>query len=328
MSLLRLAAAVLVLSACGSAPARVTYDKDHCYLDGQAVQIEDVEVEQSVLAQRVLDRQPIQTGITLLILLIAGATYLDKLARLFSRQRHPDGERGPTMTARLRAVIDRQRQHPVRYFAIVSSTVTVILVGAGVYIYLDADRRASERALGQLQFCHLALKSAAEQAALDEQRKNLDQLSETAGSIKSLVNQLPPEEQRKAELLLTQMRAALGNQDKLLSRETAVAQAVAAGSVTLQKNLGALAADVGGLRPLPQRIKELTEALGRVDGHTVELQKRLDAVGQKVGEIDCARVKLPSGKTMGETIAELSSRPAPACRCECASTAARDGGTR
>ena len=45
--------------------------------------------------------------------------------------------------------------------------------------------------------------------------------------IKALVDQLPPEEQHKAELLLGQMRSSLGNQDRLLARSNAVASLIA-----------------------------------------------------------------------------------------------------
>ena len=50
----------------------------------------------------------------------------------------------------------------------------LLAMAAGLYIYLDVDKRASERALGMLQFCHLALRTAEEQGVLAEQRKNLN----------------------------------------------------------------------------------------------------------------------------------------------------------
>jgi hypothetical protein len=328
---LALLLATAALAACGG-PARVTYDRDHCFLDGQPVFVEQVEAEQSRLARRVLDRQPIQTAITLAVLLIAGATYIDKLIRLFAGRHAHEADPRRSLAVRVRELLDRQRSYPVRYFAIVGGTAALLVSAAAVYLYLDADKRASERALQQLQFCHLALKTAAEQASLDEQRKNLDALSSTAGNIKQLVDQLPPEEQRKAELLLSQMRTALGNQSQLLARQSAVAQAVQAGSELIQRNLGALAADVGGLKPLPAHIKELEAGLGRLEARTqpprgtATLGEALQAVqaqvGQldgKVAQIDCARARLPSGKTVGEALAELASRPPPACRCECAS---------
>lgn len=347
-----LSVVTLLLVAGCDGPARVTFDDEHCSLDGRPATVDQVEAEQSRLAHRVLSRQPIQTGITLLVLLIAGGTYIDKLARLFSRRRRQQpSERGPTLTGRMRAFLDRHSAHPVRYFAIVATTVTVILVGGGVYIYLDADKRASERALQQLQFCHLALKTAEEKDALDAQRRNLDQLSSTAGDIKQLVDQLPPEEQRKAQQLLAQMRVALGNQRQMFVQQTQMAEQVQAGSALIQKNLGALAADVVNLKPLPARLKDLGDALARIEARTrlsekpadkgpatmgdefAALHKELGAVGDRVnqlGQTDCTRAKLPSGKTVGEALAELSSRPA-VCKCECGgapSSSGRDAGAR
>ena len=67
------------------------------------------------------------------------------------------------------------------------------MLAAGLYIYLDADKRASERALGMLQFCHLALRTNEEQGVLDEQRRNLAAIESTAGDIRTLVDKLPPE---------------------------------------------------------------------------------------------------------------------------------------
>src|SRR5207237_151760 len=81
--------------------------------------------------------------------------------------------------------------------AMVAGSVGV-LIGAGVfYIYLDADKRASERALATLQFCHLSLRTADEKRALDEQRSNLSSIHDTAGEIRGLIAKLPPDERAK-----------------------------------------------------------------------------------------------------------------------------------
>src|SRR5438552_10390481 len=188
----------LALAGCDGGPRHVSFDEERCLLDDSPATVDQVEAEQSRLSHRVLSRQPIQTAITLAVLLIAGATYIEKLVSLLSR-RHASPTERATLGTRIRAVLDAQRDHPWRYFAIVGGIVGVILVGGGVYLYLDADKRASERALAQLQFCHLALKGAEEKAAIDQQRHNLDALQTTAGDIKALVDRLPPEEQRKAQ---------------------------------------------------------------------------------------------------------------------------------
>ena len=320
-----------LLASCTRA-VRVTYDREHCYLDGRAAQISEVEEVQTELGQHVLARQPIQTWVTIVMLLIAGAGYFDKLALLIAARRSS----APSFAERVRASLERHRPHPVRYFGIVLSGLVLIGVGAGCYIWLDADRRASERALQQLQFCHLALKSAEEQSTLDEQRKNLDRLQSTAGSIKSLVDSLPPDEQKKATELLGQMKIAIGNQDRVLGRESALAQAVASGSAEIQQNLGLLAADLGALKGMPDRLRAALVTLERLDGRTslanggggshepatlgealAEVRHDTADLARRVGDIDCTKSRLPTGKTIGETIADLAARPLPTCHCEC-----------
>jgi hypothetical protein len=345
---------VLVLAACHG-PARVIFvgpsaspssgggpsDHERCLLDGRPAQLVDVEEEQARLSERVLRRQPIQTGVTLMLLLLGGASYLERLAVLLAARR----KEGPTLADRIRQAMGRHRAHPVRYMAIVGGAVLLLGAAGSVYIYLDADKRASERALQQLQFCQLALKSAEADSALDEQRKNLDAIQTTAGSIKALVDSLPPEEQRKATLLLGQMKDALGNQHSMLARQAEVAKAVQAGSAEIQKDHGALSADVGVLRPLPLRLRELGDGLARLDERTrlgpdgkapanlgealAGLRAEVAAARAQVAEIDCSRARLPSGKTVGETLADLAARPPPVCRCEPAAAAARpDPGAR
>jgi hypothetical protein len=327
--------ATLLVSLAGCAgPEHVTFDHGQCLIDGHAADLAEVEASQARIAQHVLDNQPIYLLVTLAIILLAGASHVEKLVLLFAARR----QEAKGLAERLRAALDRYRAHPVRYFTIVGVTLALLGVAGGLYLYLDGDKRASERALGQLQFCHLALRTADEQAALAEQRKNLDALQSTTGDIKSLVATLPPEEQRKAEQLLGQMRSALGNQDRLLARSAAVAAAVRDRSDAIEKGLGAVASGVVGLKPLPEQVREMDGLLKRIEARTqlappgqkapATLADAFGEVRKDVGRVDCAAARLPNGRTVGETLADLAARPPPVCRCEAAAPPPRDGGAR
>jgi hypothetical protein len=320
-------AAVAVLSAGCGGPAHVTFDHDQCLLDGQPATLDQVESAQAEIAQRVLGRQPLYVIVTLAVILLAGASHIEKLLLLFSTRR----QEAKGLGERLKLALDRYRTHPVRYFGLVFVTLTLLGVAGGLYLYLDADKRASERALGQLQFCQLSLKGAGEQAALAEQRRNLDSLQSTAVDIKALVDRLPPEEQRKAEQLLAQMRASLTNQERMIARSDATALAFEQRTDEIKKGLGVLATGVTELKPLPEQLRELDQSVKRID-------KDVAQVSDRVGKIDLAQAKLPGGRTVGQTLADIAARPAcppTVCKCEgvapaavAHATAARDGGAR
>jgi hypothetical protein len=321
---------VLFLSACQGA-IRVTYDRQRCEIDGRALTVSEVEAQQARVGQHLLARQPLHTAVLVAILLLASLGYLDKLAFIVAARR----SNAPSFGERVRAALQRHREHPVRYFGIVSAALVLVVVGGGCYVYLDADKRASERALQQLQFCQLALTGAEAQEALERQRTNLQELRATAGSIKALVDGLPPAEQKKAEVLLAQLHVAFGNQSRLLDEESAVAQAVATGSEETRKDLGVLRADISGLKSLPDRLSgvasqvERLEARLRLDtandkeppatlgGALAALHKQSDEATARLLGVDCAMAHLPSGGTVGEALASLVSRSAPTCKCEC-----------
>jgi hypothetical protein len=321
---------VVLLAGC-SGVSRVTYDRQRCEIDGHAVTIAEVETEQASVGHHLLARQPAHTAVVVAILVLASLGYLDKLTLIIAARR----SNAPSLAERVRAALERHRVHPVRYIGIVSAAMVLVAVGAGCYVYLDADKRASERALQQLQFCHLALTGADAQEALERQRKNLEQLRSTAGSIKALVAELPPAEQKKADALLAQLHLAVGNESRILDEESEVARAVAAGSEETKKNLDALRADLGGLRALPDHLTAVASQVDRIDSRL-----RLDGSGEKQGPatlgeafaalrkqgeestarllgIDCTMARLPSGGTVGEALATLLSRPPPACTCAC-----------
>src|SRR5262249_15291966 len=158
-------------------------------------------------------------------------------------------------------VLDRYRQHPVRYFSIVTATFVLLLCAAGTYVYLDVDKRASERAQNMLNFCHLALRTANEQTVLDQQRSNLLAIQNTAGDIRALVDRLPPEEQRKAQHIIDQMNGALGRQGKLVSeymiKTEESTKAVKEHTLAVEKGLSTVEAGVLNLRTLPAGLHDL-----------------------------------------------------------------------
>ncbi len=309
----------------------VTYDRQRCEIDGRAVTIAEVEAQQAQVGHHLLARQPVHTAVVVAILLLASLGYLDKLALLIAARRSS----GPSFSERVRAALERHRPHPVRYFGIVSGAMLLVVVGAGLYVYLDADKRASERALQQLQFCHLALVGAEAQEALERQRSNLEQLRSTASSIKALVDGLPPAEQKKAEALLEQLHLAADNQSRILDEEGAVAQAVAAGSEEARKDFDELRAGIDGLKGLPERLSGVASQVDRLEARLrldatsetetpttlgaaiAALRKQGDAATARLLGVDCSAARLPTGMTVGEALATLASRPAPVCKCEC-----------
>jgi len=324
-------AAVLLFLLSSCQGVHVNYDRQRCEIDGRPVTIAEVEAQQARVGQHLLASQPFHSAVVVAILLLASLGYLDKLAVIIAARRSSATSFGE----RIRTALERHRPHPVRYFGIVSAAMILVIVGAGFYVYLDADKRASERALQQLQFCHVALTGAKEQEALERQRSNLEQLRLTAGSIKTLVDALPPAEQKKAEVLLGQLHVAFGNQSRILDEESAVAQAVAAGSEESKRDLDALRADVSTLKSMPERLNGVASQVDRLETRLrldvaseketpaalgaalAALRKQGDEATTRLLAVDYTMARLPSGGTVGEALATLISRPPPRCECEC-----------
>jgi hypothetical protein len=205
---------LLLLAACGG-PGHVQYDNDRCLIDGHTATLGEVESRQAAVAARIQSRQPWFAIVTIVVVLVAGASNAEKAMVLLRARKH-DGENRP-LSERIRDALERHRQSPMRFGAIVGSTLGLLAMAAGLYIYLDVDKRASERALGMLQFCSRELKNDDERQALDEQRRNLASIQSTAGDIRALVDKLPPEEQRKGQMIVDQMNHALERQGKIVS---------------------------------------------------------------------------------------------------------------
>jgi hypothetical protein len=271
----------IVVTGCGG-PGRVEFTEGHCYIDGQAANRDQIETHQAAVTKRILDRQPYVAALTAVLVALAGMGIVERLLLLFSSRAGADRKPGD----RVRALLERYRGHRVRYFGIVTSTLVLLALTAGGYIYLDVDRRASERALGTLQFCHLALRNADEQRVFTEQRQNLEAIQATATDIRALVDKLPPAEQRKAREIVDELGTVLGRQGKLvgeyLQRSDASArmvrehnQAVVRGLVSLEARVTSLKSVPAALRDLSGEMQGLGGRLGRVEGRQLTEDVRL-----------------------------------------------------
>jgi hypothetical protein len=278
---------VLFAGACHG-PGRVEYTAGQCLIDGQSASLAQVQLRQAEVSARILDRQPWFVVVTLLVVVLAGASHIEKLGLLFGARR----SQAKGFGERFAAALERYRVHPVRYFAVVGVTLALLAGAAGLYIYLDADKRASERALAALQFCHLALRTAEEQSVLDAQRKNLESIQTTAGDIRALVDKLPPEEQAKAQQIVKTMNSALLKQGTLVTNYFQAAdqasRTLEAHSQALERGLSSVEANMLTLKSMPLLLRDVDEVV-----------KKLDA---RVGTLD-AHIQSLEG--------ELKTRPAP-----------------
>jgi len=212
-----LLAAVWYLVGCAG-PGHVQYDGGRCYRDGRSLTVQEVEADQAQVARRIASRQPWFAVITIGIVLLAAIGNAEK-GLLLIRARRVEGHR--PLAERLREVLERQRETPFRFAAIVGGSLALLVFAGGAYIYLDIDKRASERALAMLQFCHLALRTQEEESVLNEQRHNLEAIESTAGDIRTLVGELPPDEQRKAQSIVGQLNTALAKQGRIVGEYVA-----------------------------------------------------------------------------------------------------------
>jgi hypothetical protein len=283
----------LVLAGGCSSVGHVQYENNRCLVDGTPASLSEVETRLAAVSQRISQRQPWFAVVTLVVVLIAGASNADKLFALL-RARHE--AQGRPWSERLRDALQRHRQSPVRYFAIVGTLTTLLVIAVGFYVYLDADKRASERALSMLQFCNRELKNDEQQLALDEQRRNLAAIQATAGDIRALVDKLPPEEQHKAQQIIEQMNKGLAQQGKIVSdwlnKSDEAAKQLLEHTADLQKSLGALSGDVAKLQPLPGALRDLAAQAKASDGKIGDGNARLTALDAKIDVLDGELKKL------------------------------------
>jgi hypothetical protein len=286
--------ALLLLGACGG-PGHVQYDNERCLVDGHAATLGEVEARQAAVAARIQARQPWFAIVTIVVVVVAGLSNLEK-ALVLLRARKKEGEADRNLSDRIRDALERHRESPLRFGAIVGGTLALLALAAGTYIYLDVDKRASERALGMLQFCHLALRTAEEQGVLTEQRKNLTAIQSTAGDIRALVDKLPPEEKAKAREIVTQMNAALEKQGRIvgdyLTRSDEQRKLLAEHTAAVEKGLSSLSTDLGALKSLPAALKDLGDTVKRVDGKVGAEAGDVKALQDKLADLDGKVTKL------------------------------------
>jgi hypothetical protein len=294
----------LIAAGCGG-PGRVEYTDGHCYIDGVAADREQIEAHQAVVTKRILDRQPYMALLTVVVVALAGIGIIERVQLLFSSRKAEERTAG----ARLRALLERYREHRVRYFTIVGATLALLLLAGGGYVYLDADKRASERALGTLQFCHLALRTADEQRVLAEQRQNLETIQTTATDIRALVDKLPPAEQRKAREIVDELGTVLGRQGKLvgeyMQRSDASSRMVREHNQAVVRGLLSLEARVTSLKSVPAALRDLSVDIQGVGGR----------LGRLEGQQLTAETRLASMEAALKSLAARAERTGATCAC-------------
>jgi hypothetical protein len=310
-----LALLILVVVAGCHGPGHVEFTDGQCLIDGHVATRSEVETRQARITERILARQPLFVLITVLIVALAGASHIEKLFLFVG------GKQGPKvhgMHDRLRLALERYRSHPLRYFSIVVLTLLLLGIAGGCYVYLDADKRASERALGLLQFCHLALRNSEAQGILAEQRHNLEQIESTAGHIHSLLGKLPPEEQKKAREIIAHINEALAQEGKLVGDYVAHSdestKAVRAETQLLEKGLTSLETQVTTLKSVPAALHDLGDQLHVIDGHAAsgfaDMEAKMSANATRLAALDAKLDALAAAATRRK--ADDPPKPAPA----------------
>jgi hypothetical protein len=295
---------VLVLAAGCRGPAEVRFDHQACLIDGKKATVVQVEEREAEVGHRLASRQPWLVAMTIMVVTLAGASYVERLVFLFSASRA-----ARTMGDRFKDLVDRYRAHPVRYFSLLGGTVGLLLLAGTLYIYFDADKRSSERTLATLQFCHLALRTDEEKRALDDQRSNLASIHETAGEIRQLIDKLPPTEQAKAHEIVGHMDEAIRREGRLITddlhRSDGAVQAIRDGTLSIARDLTGLEGRMAGLEELPAGLRSVGEALHKVEARQGSGEQALLEVGGRLGAVQ-------------KSLEALASRPPPSCpACVC-----------
>lgn len=320
---------VALLALGCSGPGRVQYDGGRCLEDGQPLTSQQVEKEQARVAKRIASRQPWFAIITIGVVVIALGSNAQRAMLLF-KARHTQGQQ--TLAERLREALARQRDNPVLFGTMLATSLGLAAIGGGFYVYLDVDKRASERALGMLQFCHLAMRTQEEQKVLDEQRQNLEAIQSTAGDIRTLVGKLPPDEQHKAQLIVSEMNDALAKQGKIVGdyaeRADEAQKDLNEHTAAMEKGLASVQGDLAGLRSLPGDVKDLEtathhidEAMSSIDGRFDDLRARMTGFDAKMDAM-LARPACAAPATVGGSKAPAPAAAAPALPVAPAASAA------
>jgi hypothetical protein len=320
-----LVATLMLLGAACSGPVQVRFDRESCFVDGHRAGLQEVEEREAEVQHRIGSRQPWLIVITVAVVALAGMSYIERLLLLFSANRDPK-----TMGDRVKAIVTRYRAHPVRYFAMVGGSVGMLVLAGFSYIYLDADKRSSERALGTLQFCHLALRTGEEKKTLDDQRTNLDSLHQTAGEIRQLMDKLPPAEQVKAQEIIGHMDDAVGRQGRFIAerlrRSEDTTETIRDGTLSIERGLTGLESAVGGLKELPGGVKGLGDGLRAVETRVAASERASTDLGARLLAVQHAVDALASRPAPTCPACVCAERPAAAVAAHAAAPAARDAG--
>jgi len=301
-------APLVTLAACGNSD-QVRFVDGKCLIHGEPATLARVEARQAEMTQHVLSRQPVLTAIAVAAVALAGASYVQRILTVLAARQAPSQPFGD----RLRARMERYRAHPVRYFLLLSGVLGVLIVAGVAYVWLDADKRASERSLASLQFCHLALRSADEQRVLAEQRTNLASIQSTESDIRSLVDKLPPAEQQKAHEIVDQLSTSLGQQRTMVAHFAQhaddAARAVAQHQADVERGLSKLTDEVVDLKSMPT-------AVAKLSGDVHDVSTRIDTLGAELegcnGKLDALRKGIDAA---AKQLDVLASAPAPTCTC-------------
>ncbi len=302
-ALLALVLQAIAAIGCGG-PGTVQFDRDRCYVDGRPATLTQVEEREALVQHRIAVRQPWLIVITVVVVMLAGIGYVEKLVVLLSASRDSKG-----VGEQLRAAAERYRTHRARYFAMVGGSVALLVTAGILYIWVDADKRANERTLASLQFCHLALRTSEETTALDEQRQNLASIHETAGQIRQIIDKLPPAEQVKAHEIIGHMDDAVGRERRLitegLERSQDTADAIRDGTLSIEKSLSGVQTALGALKDVPPGVKALADTLQKAEQRGTALEGQVTELAAGV-------------QALQHTVDGLASRPPPACpACVC-----------
>nr|HEX4312383.1 hypothetical protein [Kofleriaceae bacterium] len=300
--------ALFALGSC-SAGSTVEYIDGQCVIDGSSVSLEQVEARQADVTQHILSRQPILTAIAVAAVMLAIAGYLQRLLTILAARRAGDENLGE----RIRRRMQRYRAHPVRYFLLLTGVLGLLVLAGVAYVSMDADKRASERSLASLQFCHLALRSAEEQRVLAEQREHLASIQSTARDIQALVGTLPPAEQEKAKEIAQQLSTSLGQQRTMVAQfaqhADVAAHAVAEHQAQVEQSLSKLDGDVGDLKSVPVAVSKLASVVTDVAARQQALGGELEACIAHDGTVDNDLA------AVAKQLDALAARPPPTCSC-------------
>jgi len=293
---------LLAVVAAACAPrSPVEYVNGQCLISGTPATLSEVETRQAQITQHILARQPVLTAIAVAAVLLAGAGYLQKIFTMLRARR----DQSQSFADRLRARLERYRTHPIRNFALIGGVLGVLAAAGIAYVSLDADKRASERSLATLQFCHLALRSANEQHVLAEQREHLASIQSTEHDIRALVDQLPPAEQQKAREIASQLSTQLGQQRTMVAQfaqhADVAAKEVADQQAEVARGISKLDGEVVDLKSMPAAVAKLSADLHDVGAHE-------DTLG---GEIESCNAKLDALQKAIDALAARPACPAP-----------------